>query len=153
MQTRIFRPQLTASTALHNLLHGPQRHIGRLRRHRTFCLWEALIQHGAILGNHRAQGRKRRTVTAAGNGLERLCHFDRRQVKCPQNHRRNRMQLIFRHAQFLPGVDNRRQAQRHTEVNRGDVHGTGQRIHQHNLATELFIIVLRGPDLTVRLTQ
>ena len=124
MQTRVFRTQLTPGTTLHNLLHGPQRHICRLRRNSTLRLREALIEHRTVFGNDRAQRRKLCTVTAAGDGLERLRHFDWRQVKRPQNHRRDRMQLIFRHAQLLPGIGDSRQAQRHTEVNGWYVHGT-----------------------------
>ncbi len=125
MQARIFRPQLTARTSLDNLLHGPQRHVSRLRRNGTFSLREALIQHGAIFGNHRTQGGKRRTVTAAGDGLERLGHFDWRQVKRPQDHGWHRVQLIFRHAQLLPGIGDGGQAQRHPEIHRRHVHRAG----------------------------
>ncbi|MNS65892.1 hypothetical protein D3C72_990830 [compost metagenome] len=153
MQARIFRAKLTTRTALHHLLHGPQRHVRRLRRNHAFRLREALIQHRAVFGNHRAHRRKLRAVTAAGNGLERLRYFDWCQVQRPQNHRRNRMKLIFRHTQFFPGIGNRWQAQRHTEIHRRDVHGTRERIHQHHLSAELFIVVLRRPHLAVRLTQ
>ena len=125
MQARILRPQLTARTTLNNLLHGPQRHIGRLRRNSALSLREALIQHGTIFGNHRTQSGKRSTVTAAGDGLERLRHFDWRQVKRPQQHGRNRVQLIFRYAQLLPGIGDGWQAQRHPEVNRWHVHRAG----------------------------
>ncbi|MNS68475.1 hypothetical protein D3C72_1017580 [compost metagenome] len=153
MQARIFRAQLATRTALHHLLHGPQGHVSSLRGNHAFCLREALIKHRTVFSNHRAHRRELRTVTAAGDGLEGLRHFDRRQVQRPQNHRWHRMQLIFWHTQFLPGVGNRRQTQRHTEVNRRDVHRTRQSIHQHHLAAELFIVVLRRPYLAIRLTQ
>ena len=52
MQARILRPQLTPRTALHHLLHSPQRHVGRLGRHRALRLRIALVEHSAIFGNH-----------------------------------------------------------------------------------------------------
>ncbi|MNP68977.1 hypothetical protein D3C76_1650080 [compost metagenome] len=81
MQPRILRAKLTTGAALHHLLHGPQRHVSCLRRNGTLRLREALVQRGAIFGNHRTQRRERRTVTAAGDGLERLRHFNWRQVQ------------------------------------------------------------------------
>ena len=125
MQARIFRAKLTTRTTLNHLLHGPQRHIRRLRRNGTLSLREALVQHGTIFGNHRTQRRQRRTVPAAGDSLERLCYFDWRQVQRPQQHGRNRVKLIFRRAQFQPGIGYRRQAQRHPQIYRRYVHGAG----------------------------
>ena len=52
MQARILRAQLTPRAALHHLLHGPQRHVGRLGRHGAFRLRVALVEHRAIFRNH-----------------------------------------------------------------------------------------------------
>ena len=153
MRLRITRAQRARRTVIRNLLHGVERQIGGLRRLDALRLREALIEHGAVFRDHRAYRRERRTVAAAGDRLERLRHFDRRQVKRAEQHRRHRVELIFRHAQFGPGIHYRVQPQRHAEIDRRHVHGVGQRVYQHHLAAKATIVVHRFPDGAVRLLQ
>ncbi len=153
MRARIACAQRSGSAACSNILHGVQRQISGLCRFNAFRLREALIKHRAIFSNHRTQCRQWRTVAAAGDRLKRLRHFNRRQVHGTEQHRRHRIQLIFRHAQFGPGIYHAGQPQRHAEIYRWYVHGVGQRIHQHHFTAKAAIVVLRFPDLAVRLLQ
>ncbi len=153
MRFGITRAQRPRRTVIGYLLHRVERQIGGLRRLYALRLREALIEHSAVFRDNGTHRRERRAVAAAGDRLERLRHFNRRQVQRAEQHRWHRVQLIFRHAQFGPGIHHRVQPQRHTEIYRRHVHGVGQRIHQHHLAAEATIVVHRFPDGAVRLFQ